>query len=69
MLPSEAIARGNTFDMYVLDVATRWIKYQQEQADGKESITKKSSRMPTQSEMQAMVAAVKNKGSGNGNKS
>lgn len=69
MLPSQVIAQGNTFDMYVLDVATRWVKYQQEVQDGKISLTKKSSRNPTEQEMLAMIESVKNrKGAGNGNK-
>ena len=34
-LPSEALARANTFDLYVLDVSTKWFKYQNEQANGK----------------------------------
>lgn len=55
--------------MYVLDVATRWVKYQQEQADGKESVTKRTSRsQPTQQEMLAMIERVKQKGAANGNK-
>jgi hypothetical protein len=69
MLPSDILAKGSTFDMYVLDVATRWVKYQQEQADGKESVTKRTSRsQPTQQEMLAMIERVKQKGAANGNK-
>ena len=30
-LPSEVLARATTFDLYVLDVHTKWFKYQQEQ--------------------------------------
>jgi hypothetical protein len=35
LLPSEAYARGTTLDLYVLDVSTKWFKYQQDIADGK----------------------------------
>lgn len=30
-LPSEIMARGTTFDLYVLDIHTKWVKYQHEQ--------------------------------------
>jgi hypothetical protein len=30
-LPSEVLARATTFDLYVLDVHTKWVKYQHEQ--------------------------------------
>jgi hypothetical protein len=30
-LPTEAMARATTFDLYVLDVHTKWLKYQHEQ--------------------------------------
>ena len=35
MLPSEALSRATTFDLYVLDVSTRWISYKQDLAEGK----------------------------------
>ncbi len=35
MLPSEALSRATTFDLYVLDVSTRWITYKQDLAEGK----------------------------------
>lgn len=28
VLPSEAMARATTFDIYVLDVSAKWLKYQ-----------------------------------------
>lgn len=34
-LPSEALAKGSTLDLYVLDVSTKWSKRQQDIADGK----------------------------------
>ena len=54
-LPSEAMRRGNTFDLYVLDVSAKWNKHQQEKADGKTS----SANKPTQAEMLAMIKQVR----------
>jgi hypothetical protein len=31
LMPSEVLERGTTFDLYVLDVHTKWVKYQHEQ--------------------------------------
>jgi hypothetical protein len=47
--------RGNTFDLYVLDVSAKWSKYQQEKAEGKTP----SARQPTQAEMLAMIKKVR----------
>lgn len=33
VLPSEALAQGNTFDLYVLDIATKWQIHQQKIAE------------------------------------
>jgi hypothetical protein len=54
-LPSEAMRRGNTFDLYVLDVSAKWNKHQQEKAEGKTP----SARQPTQAEMLAMIKKVR----------
>ena len=54
-LPSEALQRGNTLDLYVLDVSTKWLIYQQDQADGKVP----SAKHPSQKEMLAMIARVR----------
>jgi len=35
LLPSEALSRATTFDLYVLDVSTRWLTYRQDLAEGK----------------------------------
>jgi hypothetical protein len=35
LLPSEALARANTFDLYVLDVYARYLKYQDNKTQGK----------------------------------
>jgi hypothetical protein len=50
-LPSEVLVRGTTFDLYVLDVSTKWINYQQAKADG----TVPKEKLPSQSEMLAMI--------------
>ena len=34
-LPSEAMANGTTFDLYVLDVSAKWSKHQQDISEGK----------------------------------
>lgn len=51
-LPSQAMAMGNTFDLYVLDVSAKWSKHQQELADGKSPEASKLS----QADMLAMIA-------------
>lgn len=58
LLPSEVMSRATTFDLYALDVATRYSKYQQEVADGKTPSTKPK-KMPTQDEMKAMLKRVR----------
>jgi len=50
-LPSEVLRRGSTFDLYVLDVSTKWSNYQQDKADGRQPIA----RQPTQAEMFEMI--------------
>jgi hypothetical protein len=54
-LPSEALARSSTFDLYVLDVGARWTNYQHEKANSKSAVKKE----PTQEEMMAMIQRVK----------
>lgn len=58
-LPSEAMSRASTFDLYVLDVSSKWVKYQQDLADGK---TVK--KQPTQQQMLDMVAKLREKNNG-----
>ena len=57
LLPSEALARATTFDLYVLDVASRHVKYQQEVAEGKRQ-AKQNYGLSTE-QMKAMLAAAK----------
>jgi hypothetical protein len=35
LLPSEILHRGSTFDLYVLDVYSRYVKYQEAKSSGK----------------------------------
>lgn len=57
LLPSEAMSRASTFDLYVLDVSAKWVKYQQDLANGKGKITPTL----TTEQMQAMIDKVRGK--------
>jgi hypothetical protein len=37
-LPSEVMARANTFDLYVLDVHTKWVNYQHQRVENERSM-------------------------------
>jgi hypothetical protein len=54
LLPSEALDRGTSFDLYVLDVSTRWYNHQQDTANGKSN----TPRLSTE-EMLAMIDNVR----------
>ena len=56
-LPSEAYARANTMDLYVLDVSAKWSKYQSNKAEGKTSTTITPDLSKEQ--MEAMIKRVK----------
>ena len=64
-LPSEALERADTFDLYVMDVATKYRKYQQDLADGKAVGAKK----PNETEMLRMVERARSFAGGNVSKS
>lgn len=57
-LPSEALSRATTLDLYVLDVSARWSKYQQQKAEQGNSYVKPAPKL-TVEQMQAMVARAK----------
>lgn len=62
MMPSEVLNRANTFDLYVLDVSSKWLKYQHEEMERQRSgAGKVKSKTPklTQEQMIAMINAVK----------
>ena len=60
VLPSDALLRSNTFDLYVLDIATKWQIYQHNKA---EKQIKNPNELPrpnlTVQQMQDMIAKVK----------
>jgi hypothetical protein len=51
LLPSEALGRASTFDLYVLDVSAKWVQHQQDIEQGK---TPKG-RIPGQDELMRML--------------
>jgi hypothetical protein len=55
MLPSQALASATTFDLYVLDISSKWVKYQQEQADLESRGITAGAKQPSQEEMLAMI--------------
>jgi hypothetical protein len=58
-LPSQALEQATTFDLHVLDVATRWSNYQHElAATGKKPVPKLSEQ-----QMMQMLESVKGKSS------
>ena len=57
LLPSEILYRGSTFDLYVLDVYSRYIKYQEAKTNGKAVPVEKKY---TVEELMAMRDRVKN---------
>jgi hypothetical protein len=54
-LPSQALACATTLDLYVLDISTRWYKYQQDKANGAIDTQPR----PNEAEMLRMVERVK----------
>ena len=62
LLPSEVLGRATTFDLYVLDTHSRFIKYQEQKAQGndkKQVFGNSNKRMPSKAEMQKMWDNVK----------
>ena len=53
-LPSEALRRASTFDLYVLDLSAKWEKHKQDLTEGKTV-----SHGLTQDEMKQMIAATR----------
>jgi len=58
ILPSEALGRATSFDLYVLNVSTQWHNYKHREAES--GGTKPPPKL-TQEQMQAMMASVRNK--------
>lgn len=62
LLPSEVLGRATTFDLYVLDTHSRFIKYQEAKQQGKESkqvFASPKKAIPSKAEMQKMWDDVK----------
>lgn len=57
MLPSEALARANTIDLYVLDLGAKWTNHQQERAEQERSGIINPPKRPklTQQQMMDMI--------------
>ena len=55
-LPSQAWDNATTFDLYVLDVSSRWNRYQNERANGETP----SATRPSEAEMLKMLERAKN---------
>jgi hypothetical protein len=58
VLPSEALGRGNTFDLFVLDLHHKWLRHQEAQSQGK--ATPGAGRGLTEADMMAMIERAKN---------
>jgi hypothetical protein len=60
LLPSEVMERGNTFDLYVMDIATRYERYQQQKSqEGFGQGSPLPRRMPSTKEMMEMLKRAK----------
>lgn len=58
MLPSEALSRATTFDLYVLDTFSRYTKYQ-ESKKNKRNAQMSNKAMPNQESLLAMLERAK----------
>lgn len=63
LLPSEALARGNTLDLYVLDLGAKWTNHQAELEEERRTGIKKPKKAPalTQEQMMAMIKNVRSR--------
>lgn len=61
VLPSEALERATTFDLYVLDISAKWSKYQSDLADGKAA---KQTPKLSREQMLEMIKRVKERKQG-----
>ena len=53
-LPTEVLERATTFDLYVLDVHTKWVKYQHEQEKSRQAGRASISKAPKLSQQQML---------------
>lgn len=55
-LPSRVMEQATTFDLYVLDVHTKWVKYQQQEQLNKQAVPQAGPRPKmTQQQMLDMI--------------
>jgi len=57
-LPNQALHNATTFDLYVMDIATRWSAYQQQKASGGPDTGRPTPR-PSQQDLMAMLQQVR----------
>lgn len=60
LLPSEALARATTFDLFVLDNYSRFMKYQEESSKAKAEGLAPPPKKLTQQQMIEMIERVRN---------
>jgi hypothetical protein len=62
-LPSQVLANASTFDLYVLDVHTKWLKYQHQKLEN-ERANPNAPKTPlmTRAEMKAMIDKARSDG-------
>lgn len=61
VLPSEALATATTFDLYVLDVHSKWMSHQQEKQQSQHNQVSPKPKQYSQETLQAMLDRVKKK--------
>jgi hypothetical protein len=44
LLPSEVLAKGTTFDLYILDTFSRYVKYQEARREGNHTLAQAQSK-------------------------
>lgn len=59
LLPSEALARGTTFDFRIMEVSAKYEKFQRDKSEAEADGKVVPSKMPTEKEMQAMLLSTK----------
>jgi hypothetical protein len=62
-LPSQVLANASTFDLYVLDVHTKWLKYQHQRLENERSNpSAPKTPLMTQTQMKAMIEQTRSGG-------
>lgn len=61
ILPSEVLSKGNTFDLYVLDVYTKYLNYKEAKAQGKAPPVQKNYSVEELLQMRERVLSEENK--------